>query len=259
MSPLADHNEARQPRIMSPYGNELTAEDVEWSWAKSFDRKRTGNFIAKVSNVSGVKATSEYEVEFMLSAPSSIFLQALTLYVPGIYDTTEVRQHATKDDRWGLEWMQSNTAGFGAYHLDELCPDDQAVYVANPNYFGGHPYFDRVIYKEVPSEASRVTLLKTSQVHFIDRPSIQKVVNLKLAPNVKVERASGRSIASARANPKCSPLGDMRVRQAFNYGVDKDALNLFTRGLPCAKWRSAQIPRSLGRGRLHFDRETATP
>jgi ABC-type transport system substrate-binding protein len=42
--------------IKSPYGNELTADDVEWSWSKSFAQKRTGNFIARVSNVVGVKA-----------------------------------------------------------------------------------------------------------------------------------------------------------------------------------------------------------
>ena len=84
--------------IKSPYGNELTADDVEWSWSKSFAQKRTGNFIARVSNVVGVKALSKYEVEFTLSAPSSIFLKALTLYVPGIYDSTEVKKHATDED-----------------------------------------------------------------------------------------------------------------------------------------------------------------
>ena len=211
--------------ILSPYGNELTADDVEWSWAKSFDQKRTGNFIARVSNVIGVKAVSKYEVEFTLSAPSSIFLKALTLYVPGIYDSTAMKEHATADDPWALKWIQSNTAGFGAYHLESLRPDDQAVFVANPNYFLGQPHFQRVIYKEVPSEASRVTLLKTGQVHMIDRPSIQKVVDLQQDPNVRVDRASGRSIASARMNPKCKPFDDIRVRQAINYAVDKDSLN----------------------------------
>lgn len=211
--------------VLSPYGNELSAEDVEWSWAKSFDQKRTGNFIARVSNVTGVRALSQYEVEFTLDAPSSIFLKALTLYVPGIYDSTEVKQHATTEDPWGLEWMQSNTASFGAYHLELLRPDDQAVFVANPNYFDDEPYFDRVIYKEVPSEASRVTLLKTGQVQLIDRPSIQMVVDLQADPNVKVDRATGRSIASVRMNPGCEPFDDVRVRQAFNYAIDKDALN----------------------------------
>lgn len=211
--------------IKSPYGNELTADDVEWSWAKSFAQKRTGNFIARVSNVKGVKAVSKYEVAFTLSAPSSIFLKALTLYVPGIYDTTEVKKHATSKDPWALKWMQRNTAGFGAYHLQSLRADDQAVFVANSKYFGGQPYFTRVIYKEIPSEASRVTLLKAGQVQLIDRPSIQKAMDLKKDPNVRVDRASGRSIASARMNPKCKPFDNPKVRQAFNYGVDKDALN----------------------------------
>jgi len=211
--------------VMSPYGNELTADDVEWSWAKSFDQKRTGNFIARVSNVTGVKAISEYEVEFTLSAPSAILLNALTLYVPGIYDTTEVKKHATEDDPWALEWMQSNTAGFGAYHLAGLRADDQALFVANENYFGEQPYYDRVIYKEIPSEASRVTLLKTGEVQWIDRPSIQKVVDMQADPDVKVERATSRSVAAARMNPKCDLFSDVRVRQAFNYAVDKDALN----------------------------------
>jgi ABC-type transport system substrate-binding protein len=211
--------------IKSPYGNELTADDVEWSWAKSFAQKRTGNFIARVSNVKAVKAVSKYKVAFTLSAPSSIFLKALTLYVPGIYDTTEVKKHVTTEDPWGLKWMATHTAGFGAYHLETLKADDQAVYVWNKNYFRGKPYFTKVIYKEVPSEASRVTLLKAGQVQLIDRPSIQKAVDLMKDPNVKVDRASGRSIAAARMNPKCKPFDDKRVRQAFNYAVDKNALN----------------------------------
>lgn len=211
--------------VLSPFGNELTADDVEWSWAKSFDQKRTGNFIANVSNVTGVKALSKYEVEFTLSAPSAIFLNALTLYVPGIYDTTELKKHATAEDPWALKWLEGNTAGFGAYHLDSLRADDQAVFVANPNYFGEKPYYTRVIYKEVPSEASRVTLLKAGQVQWIDRPSIQKVVDMQADPKVKVERATSRSVAAARMNPKCEVFADPRVRQAFNYAIDKDAVN----------------------------------
>jgi len=211
--------------VLSPFGNELSAEDVVWGWNKSFDQKRTGNFIARVSNVASVEALSKYEVQFNLSEPSAIFLSALTLYVPGIYDTTEVKKHITAADPWALEWMQSNTAGYGAYHLESLRADDQAVFVANPNYFGGQPYYDRVIYKEIPSEASRVTLLKAGQVQWIDRPSMQKVVDMQADANVKVERATSRSVAAARMNPSCELLSDVRVRQAFNYGVDKDALN----------------------------------
>jgi len=238
--------------VLSPFGNEMTAEDVAWGWAKSLDQKRTGNFIARVSNVDSVEALSKYEVQFNLSAPSAILLSALTLYVPAIYDTTEVKKHITDEDPWALEWMQSNTAGFGAYHLDSLRADDQAVFVANPNYFGDQPYYDRIIYKEIPSEASRVTLLKAGQVQWIDRPSITQVVNMQADDNVKVERATSRSVAAARMNPTCDVFSDVRVRQAFNYAVDKDALNTAVFAGQADIARSIVSPIIAGSNQEHF-------
>ncbi|MFM8679709.1 MAG: ABC transporter substrate-binding protein, partial [Alphaproteobacteria bacterium] len=144
--------------VRSFRGNELTSEDVVWGWNKSFAQKRTGNFIATVANVvqNGVKAVSRYEVEFELEAPSAIFLNALTLYTPGIYDSTETKKHATPDDPWALKWIDQNTACFGAYHMAELRPGEQAVFVANPNYFREKPYYERVVYRAVPSAGSRL-------------------------------------------------------------------------------------------------------
>ncbi len=210
--------------VMSPYGNELTADDVEWSWNKSFDQKRTGNFIAKVANVESVTAKSKYEVEFHLGAPSSIFLSALTLYVPGIYNSTEVKKHATEADPWALEWLATNTAGFGAYHLQQVRPDEAAMFVVNPNYFGEKPYFERVMYREVPSAASRATLLLSGQAQWIDRPSIQQVVDLRDDPRVKVEDAPGRAMVAARMNPTFKPFDDVKVRQALNFAIDRKEL-----------------------------------
>ncbi|MBJ3775580.1 ABC transporter substrate-binding protein [Acuticoccus mangrovi] len=210
--------------VMSPYGNELTADDVVWSWEKSFDQKRTGNFIANVSNVESVEKVSTYEVAFNLSAPSSIFLNALTLYVPGIYDTTEVKTHATADDPWALEWMQDHTAGFGAYTLDQVRPDEMAVFTANPNYFRDPPYFDRVLYREVPSAASRATLLLSGQVQWIDRPDIGQIVQLMDDERIKVMDAPGQAMMAAWMNPNFKPFDDKRVRQALNYAVDRQEI-----------------------------------
>ena len=210
--------------IRSPFGNELTAADVEWSWAKSFAQRRTGGFIANVSNVTAVKALSKYEVEFTLSAPSLILLAALTLYVPGIYDTTEVKKHATPDDPWALKWMETNTAGFGAYHLESVRAGEQAVFVANPNYFREQPYFNRVIYRAVPSAASRITLLRSGQVQWIHRPFLQQVAELRADRRVRTQDSFGRTNSSVRMNTRMAPFNDKRVRQAFNFAVDKQAL-----------------------------------
>lgn len=210
--------------VKSPYGNELSAADVEWGWKKSFEQKRTGAFIAGVANVTGVKALSQREVEFTLSAPSSIFLACLTLYTPGIYDSTEVKKHATAEDPWALKWMETHTAGYGAYHVDTVTAGQQAVFVANPNYFRGAPYFGRVVYRAVPSGASRVALLRSGQVQWIDRANIQQVLEMKTDKRVKVLQSFGRAMCSVRMNNAIKPFDDVRVRRAFNYAIDRAKL-----------------------------------
>jgi ABC-type transport system substrate-binding protein len=210
--------------VKSPHGNELSAADVEWSWTKSITQRRTGAFIANVCNVTGVKAISPREVEFTLAAPSSILLSALTLYVPPIFDSTEVKKHATAEDPWGLRWMEANTAGFGAYHLQSIRAGEQAVFVANPNYFREKPHFDRVIYRAVPSGASRTTLLRSGQVQWIDRPTVQQVLDMQRDRRVKVQDQAGRAMASVRMNCAMRPFDDVRVRRAMNYAVNKEAL-----------------------------------
>ena len=210
--------------VRSPYGNELTAADVEWGWAKSLAQKRTGAFIAAAANVVAVKALSKREVEFTLSAPSSIFLSALTLYTPSIYDSTEMKKHATAEDPWALKWIEGATAGFGAYHAESVVSGQQAVFVANPNYFRGKPFFERVVYRAVPSSASRVTLLRSGQVQWIDRANVQQVTEMQKDRRVKVQDQRGRAMASVRMNVGMKPFDDVRVRRAFNFAIDRDKL-----------------------------------
>jgi len=212
--------------IKSPAGNEMTANDWVWSWDKSFAQKRTGNFIAGVSNVlpNGVKRVDDYTVAFNLDGPSSILLKAITLYTPGIFDSKVAKAQAAGDDPFATKWLLKNTAGFGPYHMSELKPGEQAVFAANPNYFGKKPYFDRVVYRMVPSGANRLTLLKASQVHMAENMTAQQLFELEKDRNVKVEYLPGRGVAAVRMNSAIKPFDDVRVRQAFNFATDKKTL-----------------------------------
>ncbi|MBU6378261.1 MAG: ABC transporter substrate-binding protein [Gammaproteobacteria bacterium] len=211
--------------IKSPFGNELKADDVVWSWQKSLAQKRTGNFIAEVSGVTAVEKVADHEVKFTLKAPSGIFLHALTNYVPGIYDSTEAKKHATTDDPWALKWIDANTAGFGAYHLESVKQGEQAVFVANPNYFRGAPHYKRIVYREIPSAASRYQLLVANQVQWAEDLSHRQIAELQKDGRLKIVRAEGTSMAGVRMNPKMKPFDDVRVRRAIAYAADRSALN----------------------------------
>ena len=211
--------------VKSFAGNELTSEDVAWGWQKSLAQNRTGAFIARVSSVEKVEPVSKYEVRFSLSGPNTLFLRALTLYTPSIYDSKVTKQNAAPDDPWALRFLETGTAGFGPYHLQSLRAGQEAIFVANPNYFRGKPHFERVVYREVPSAANRLTLIRAGQAHWTEELTQRQVVELQQDRRVRVEREEGTGHASARMNPSFPPFGDRKLRQALLYATDYDALN----------------------------------
>jgi len=208
--------------VQSFFGNELTAEDVAWSWEKSAQQGRTGAFIGRVSNVASVEAVDTYTVRFNLNSPSPVLLAALSIYVPSIYDSTEVKNHVTAEDPYGAAWLAQNTAGFGPYHLESISSDEQAVFVANPNYWDEQPFFQRVIYRAVPDAANRTVLLQAGAVDYIENPTFRQIVELRSAPGAKVQTVVGNQQARILMNPNIAPFDDRRVRQAVNYALDHE-------------------------------------
>jgi ABC-type transport system substrate-binding protein len=205
--------------VKSNWGNELTAEDVKWSWDKSIDQDRTGAFIGEVSNVESVEVIDPQRVRFNLSAPSPILLRALTLYTPSIYDSTEMRKHATPEDPWALDWIKTNSAGYGPYYVESVAAGSEAVFKANPNYYGDAPYFKTVVYRSVPDASTRVQLLQAGSVDWIEELTFTQLNELEQSDGVKVQSVDGNFQARALMNPNFEPFDDPRVRQAINYAA----------------------------------------
>ncbi|MDQ6524034.1 ABC transporter substrate-binding protein [Nocardioides sp. LHD-245] len=210
--------------VESNWGNELTAEDVKWSWDKSKDQGRTGAFIGEVSNVESLEVVSKYEVKFNLTDPSPILLRALTLYTPSIYDSTKMKENATNEDPWALEWIKTNSAGFGPYYVDEVKSGSEAVFKANPNYYGDEPHFTTVVYRSVPDASTRVQLLQAGSVDWIEELTFQQLNELEESDGVKVQSVAGNFQARALMNPNYEPFKDKRVRQAINLATPHEQI-----------------------------------
>jgi peptide/nickel transport system substrate-binding protein len=211
--------------VRSFFGNELTAEDVVWTHQKSMHQRRTGFFIATLSNIQTVEATGRYEVTYRLGGPSAIFFTNLTHYTQTAIDSTEAKRHATPADPFATEWLDRNTAGFGAYHMQSVTPNEQAIFVANPNYFRGKPFFERIIYRAVPSAASRALLIRSGQAQWVENLTIVQVDELRRDPRLRVVQTMHRATAALNMNPRYKPFDDVRVRRAFLHAMDRTAIN----------------------------------
>ncbi len=211
--------------VKSYFGNELTSADVVFGFEKSREQKRTGRFISEASRIASVTALSPSEVKYTLSEPNNLFLRALTHYTPMIIDSVEAKKHATPDDPYATKWLDGNTAGFGAYHMTSNRPGEGAVFVANPNYFAGKPAVQRVVYREIPSGSTRMSLLLAGQVHIAEELSQNQLKELQNDKRVVIGSAQGTGSATVRMNPHMKPFDDVRLRRAIVHAVDYDAIN----------------------------------
>jgi len=115
-------------------------------------------------------------------------------------------------------------AGTGPYVFKEWAHGDHITLVKNPNYWGKKPYFDTVIFRVVPNAGTRETMLRAGDVQVAYEPPAPDVPQLRKDKSlVVVSGASDRDVFIGM-NTQYGPLKDMRVRQAFNFAINKDAI-----------------------------------
>jgi peptide/nickel transport system substrate-binding protein len=148
-------------------GNKLVAEDVRFTVDRGLNIPGGISWLFNVMGVNSVDQVTvvdDHTVKFTLERPNALFLPSLALEVMSIVDSVELKKHATDDDPYGHEWLNTHVASTGAYHLESYKPGEEVVLAANKNYWGGDPKTERVAYKIIPSEATRILLLKNGTV-----------------------------------------------------------------------------------------------
>lgn len=118
-------------------------------------------------------------------------------------------------------------AGTGPYIYNEYVAGQYTTFVRNENYWGEQPYYDKIVAKYIPDNASRVRALKTGEIDLIygsaelsyedyNQAIAIDGIEGKFAP-------SGSTIRSIILNFNGN-LSDLRVRQALAFAIDKEAI-----------------------------------
>jgi peptide/nickel transport system substrate-binding protein len=213
--------------IKSPYGNEFDADDYVWSWARRFEVKGVGKFMADVLGIDGpesVRKIDQYTVEIKLRGTTPILYKILAQnYYGGPFDADEAKKHTTADDPWAKEWLRTNSAGFGPYHVERVVPGVETVLVKNPNWQGEpEPFFERVILKAVPESSARLSLLKAGQIDIAWGLNERELREVATDPNLQVVRAqSNKQLYIGLVTDK-PPFDNKTLRQAMAWATPYD-------------------------------------
>lgn len=213
--------------VLSNWGNELTAEDVKYTFDRKFEVKGAGAFMTGVMGLPGkdaVKVEDKYVVSFTLDKPNPILMIVTGHLANPIFDATKCREMATADDPWARKFLDTNVAGFGPYTLKEVTRGQQLVATARPDYWGDKPYFETVIFREVPASATRLQLLQGGAVDIAQNLAPTEMKSLAGSAEATVTSVDASQMLWVELNTAFAPLDNPKVRLALNYALPKDEI-----------------------------------
>jgi peptide/nickel transport system substrate-binding protein len=146
--------------------------------------------------------------------------------------------------KWGKDF-RNHPVGTGPFIFKEWRQGDQVVLDANPNYWGGKPKVDHLVFKVMPDAQAALLAIKRGDVHILADVGAQTIPAAQGDTNLVVVTQPGLAVSGVGMPYDVKPFNDKRVRQALNYAIDRDAIDksLFrglavamTSPLPEAQW-----------------------
>lgn len=215
------------------YG-ELTAEDIVYSLERAADPDRS-SFASDYAAIEKVEASGSHEVMITLRENVPSLLGLLVPYHGGNVVCKKAAEEMGED-------FQKKPVGTGPFAFDEYQPQQFVRLKANKDYFRGAPKLEEIIYRYIPSDASRDLAFQSGEIDMIygkqDQTWVDRISEIEGAKVVVMEPGE---MSTFHLNLTQPPLDDIRVRQAIAHAIDRDAMVAF-RGQSVARASVSPVP-----------------
>jgi peptide/nickel transport system substrate-binding protein len=196
-------------------GDDFKADSVKFTFDRATNPDNKLVITSRVGTVKETKIVDDYTVDVITKAPDPLLPKTLSvvMIVPaGYFQKVGDKQFALKP------------VGTGAFEFAEFVNGDHFTLKASDKSWRGKPKVSEVQIKIIPEASTRMSALQTGEVDIAHNLPTDKLDQLK-KEGISVITANLGRTASIIVDPlKDSPLKDVRVRQAIQYAVDREAL-----------------------------------
>jgi peptide/nickel transport system substrate-binding protein len=221
-------------------GSPFTADDVVFSFGRI--QQKQGTMQIYVTGVKEIKKIDDHTVDFILAGPVPILLRNIVDFRIMSKSWAEknrsenVQDYAKKEETYASR----NTNGTGPYLIKGWEPDKQIVFTAHKGWWGKlDGNVTDVTYTPIKSDATRVSALLAGDVDLVTDLPVQDIDRLRKDPKLKVldgHEVRTIFIGMDQHNDELkysdvkgkNPFKDVRVRQALNMSVDREAIKRVT-------------------------------
>lgn len=194
----------------------LNADVVKFSFDRILDPENNLRARPQYATIESVEASDEQTVVIRLSEPNGAIMPALAAPLASIISKDAL-------EKYGAD-ISLNPVGTGPFKFVRWDTKEQIVLEAFEDYHGGRPNLDRITFRPVPEQQARVAMLEAGDAHVAAPVPLQDLPRLDDDPRFVIQSINGMDNLHMPLNTLREPFDDVRVRQALNYAVDKEAL-----------------------------------
>ena len=194
-------------------GEEMKASDVKFSIDRSVATPRNKT---RWVGLKEVQVVDDYTVDLVFESKDGSFMEAMLLYGGAIMSEKFVNEVGDE--------IASKACGTGPFKVVSWTAGDKLLMERHEEYWNGTPPTKQLELRLMTEATARVIALETGEVDIIewvpgkDRAKVADNQKLKMIETV------GAGITYLGFNLTKEPYGDIRVRQAINYAIDRPAI-----------------------------------
>ena len=201
----------------SPFNAEAVVFNFDRMLKEDHPYYNTGPFPLSFffSAIKSVEAVDDMTVKFTLNEPYAPFMSNLAYPTGLIVSPAAVMRHGTSIGR--------NPSGTGPFKFVEWRANEAVVVEANRNYWDGAPALQAVVFRPITDANTRTAEMLAGGIDLmVEVPPVS--LSEFQGNSFTVHEQAGPHVWFLILNAKEGPFTDVRVRQAANYAINKEAI-----------------------------------
>ena len=216
-------------------GSPLTSSDVEYTLIRAITHPGShagdiGEFImgaqelmdGKTDKLEGFSAQSDLDFSITLSVPYTAFLAMLSTPAYSILDEESTE---AAGDSFGTNPVA--TIGTGPFLFKKWDAGDEIILDANPNCWAGAPGCGGISMQFVQDAEARRIMYEEGELDILDLENMGEAAEFIYHGDIyenQLVYGNRVGLTYIALNESVEPLGDVRVRQALQLALDRDAI-----------------------------------
>lgn len=195
-------------------GEPFDAESVKYTIESTLDPDKAYVNASWLSQIDRVEIVDDHTVNIITKSPFRSLLYNLGF----AYMLPPKAAQEMGDD------FATNPIGTGPYKFVRYSANEELVMEANKDYWGEKPEVGTLVFKALPEEATRLAALETGEVSIITNVSPDAISRLEAKEGLEVVTGEPMRIMHLAFIYDRPPFDDPKLREAFQYAVDRQAL-----------------------------------